>query len=1115
MPFVLCLFVSRNIIIPARQMEYDRLKATRVGEASNPGPSSQLTICHINPTAVTSKKDVILALDADVIALSETSATPVIQQEFANSIRFSPYRIWWGCPVDDKVKNLSAVHHGLSRRGEACGTAIMCRLPSRAHRIGETDVLWHSCRFNSCVCTLGDIEVIFVCVYFFPGRTTEAQVKNNTLLTMVYDFLAKSGMPFIVAGDFNQRIQNLTAWLAFEHLNCVEGFQFAENNLGKTLPPTCRNATKFDSFIFHPLLAKCVVDMWVGPEHIFADHSPIYVKFSISQNRHDALQLFMPEDWSVFPLDSTILHKQYCDHALRNQLHSHTTSTATPARKFELWSRTVEQAVNSTLQIMHSTDPMRYPQKHLPPKFWGRCKTPKFVQPTPPRSVSHDPSGDYNPMGEPSSLKSCLKIRQTRRLTSLYRQLHRNLSVYHTWKEIPDSTRYHLQQEWTRIRHAQGYGRSWEKWALSFEHVLAMPSCVPDLSYLDMFVQITKYDANITVRQEEKMRRLSRKHQISLDQKDKNGSLIFQSLRDPEQKLIPGLPCAVISEAKRIRVSKGRTRLLLTDDVVFRPGKALFAQIEIQIQIQEGRLLQITTTATDIPTRGQLQQAQYSEDIDQLSKHFFNYWMPMWGRETETAARDESEWTDALEEILTNIPTQPPIRVSCDNPHFIKETIDKMKSYKAPGADGWRAQELKLLPFSAIVDLAALFTEVWPLAYDKSQMLARVILLAKTAHPNSFSDGRPITILGYIPRLSSKLIADQCLAAWGKTWDPKIAGGLPFRSVKDITIQQQFLLEQAHNSNIPQGGFTLDLVKAFNLIPRQMAKRLLVHMGVPLSIIGFWIRSLNHMERTLQIKGFCSKPVPSTTGAPEGDALSVCAMLAIAAVYFHRMSLCRVTPFTYADNWTFMSNSQRSLFRAFTSTLNFAQALQMKVDLKKSWGWGMSKEMRLFWKQTECLFPDQQTVIEVKQASKDLGCMMQYTRKITLGCFKERMKGAGRRLMRLSKHHISVHDKASKIQTAVWPLAFYGAESQLIGEAHFTRLRRQATEALVGHHKFASSFLALHILSPKVDDPLLFVISTALRSLRRLFQYHPALANDMWDRVLTSSVSPVEHYRGT
>ena len=438
-----------------------------------------------------------------------------------------------------------------------------------------------------------------------------------------------------------------------------------------------------------------------------------------------------------------------------------------------------------------------------------------------------------------------------------------------------------------------------------------------------------------------------------------------------------------------------------------------------------------------------------------------------------------------VRDVLHEIPVQPQVHIRYDDPHLIRDTIVRMKSYKAPGADGWRAQELKILPFSAIVDLSVLYGQIQQSAFDKSQMLARVILLAKNAHPNSFSDGRPITILGYVPRLSSKIIADQCLAAWGKTWDPQIAGGLPFRSVKDITIQQQFLLEQAHNTNVPQGGFTLDLVKASNLIPRQMAKRHLVHMGVPLACVNSWICSLNDMGRILQIKGSCGQPMPSTTGVPEGDALSVCAMLAIAAVFFRRMSNCRVLPFTYADNWTFMSGSQRALFRAFTSTLNFTNALRMKVDLKKSWGWGTSKEMRLFWKNIENLFPDGRTVIEVKQASKDLGCMMQYTRKITLGCFKDRMKAAGRRLQRLSKHHLSIHDKASKIQTSVWPLAFYGAESQLIGDAHFTKLRRQATDAILGPHKFASSFLAMHILSPCYFDR--FVQSSASVSLSSSF----------------------------
>lgn len=185
-------------------------------------------------------------------------------------------------------------------------------------------------------------------------------------------------------------------------------------------------------------------------------------------------------------------------------------------------------------------------------------------------------------------------------------------------------------------------------------------------------------------------------------------------------------------------------------------------------------------------------------------------------------------------------------------------------------------------------------------------MLARTILLAKTANPMTFSDVRPIIILGYIPRLTSKLIADQLLTAWGKTWRPQIVGGLPFRAVKDITIQQQFLIEKAHQTNVPYGGFTLDLVKAFNLIPRQVAKRLLVAWGAPSRAVSFWIQSLNNMCRLLQVRGRCSETRSSATGAPEGDSMSVCAMLVIAA-FFRKTSIVNVQPFTYADNWTFMS----------------------------------------------------------------------------------------------------------------------------------------------------------------------------------------------------------------
>lgn len=49
--------------------------------------------------------------------------------------------------------------------------------------------------------------------------------------------------------------------------------------------------------------------------------------------------------------------------------------------------------------------------------------------------------------------------------------------------------------------------------------------------------------------------------------------------------------------------------------------------------------------------------------------------------------------------------------------------------------------------------------------------------------------------------------------------------------------------------------------------------------------------------------------------------------------------------------------------------------------------------------------------------------------------------------------------------------------------------------------------MALHILSPRVDDPLLYVISTALCSIRRLYYHHPVLANKMWNTVMTSTTT--------
>lgn len=194
------------------------------------------------------------------------------------------------------------------------------------------------------------------------------------------------------------------------------------------------------------------------------------------------------------------------------------------------------------------------------------------------------------------------------------------------------------------------------------------------------------------------MRRAARKHRIQQDNLDKNGSLVYRDLRDKEQKVISGLACPIFIEAKLIRLSKGMVRLLLTTDCKFREGDALYGDIPIKILSQSQRLICIEPPCVTIPLRGTLSQSRHTEDIDTLSRHFFSFWNPMWQRDTETEATDLSAWDDVFHDILPSVPPRDPIPITCSDPHVIRSTIQRLKSYKAPGVDGWRAQELKLLP---------------------------------------------------------------------------------------------------------------------------------------------------------------------------------------------------------------------------------------------------------------------------------------------------------------------------------------------------------------------------------------------------------------------------------
>ena len=1042
---VMCSQICNDISYNCR--DYNIYHGCRVGEASNPGPPRdqefQVTrafrVGLINPTTMYQKEDDILSLNTDVLCLAETAATKSVQVAFNEAIKHTPQKVVWTLPIYDKFCK-GNVPTSSSFRGEALGAALMTRHPHRPLRDTLTPATEQSRRVVSSVICCGAFDVLFIALYFQAGQTAEARSVNNHLLQEVYIHAMGTSMPFVVAGDFNVEVHRLEAFACFSTVGCVELFQHHRRVFGFDLPPTCKEATRNDTMIIHPLLIPYIHRINVGDQFLFADHRPVLVDFHFPNHTVSEKQWFVPRSWSLFSLDQQVFDQKF---RAREDLSQPDVSgfDCPPAvtRSTDLlyhWSNRVEKAVDDTLRHLNRKDAFRNPVRSLPRLFQGRCHKPRLIPVTIPRGPSTDITDAYNPPCETTSVRSRQKVRQVRRL----RCLQRLCTKQHDQEPMPISLvlSQELHQLWKSIRLAPGYGRAWERWILQFEVIPAITVDTLNLDDLDNMLQITKYDSDMYCQYENKLRKTSNKHAAHLDQTQKSGSRLYRSLKAEENKILPGFPVTLECLATLRRSPKGVVHIIIHSPVYFQQyGKLIFGDAELLLLSQETNLLCAKLVSGICPTQALLRQHTFAYRANTMTEPFSKYWSQYWQRDTPSEELDDSNWRDIVTDLTRRIPPTDPLPIICDQPDVVQQTINRLKPFKAPGIDGWRAEELRLLPPSAVKSLAAIFSRLWSHGLSHDHMIARVVLLAKRTPPESIGDGRPITILGYVSRLTSKIVADQLLRHWGQLWPSALAGGLPHRGVKDISFMQQYHLEKSKKLNQSWMGFTLDLVKAFNLLPRRVIYHLLVYHGAPPQVINFWFLNLRRMTRRLQVRLAIGEPIHMTTGVPEGDSMSVCSMLVLSSAFYWLLHSPNLHPFCYADNWSYLTCSQRENYQAFQKIQQMADSLRLQIDYKKSWVWGTTKAARDQWQATLNELLDDPQLVRILNSAKDLGCMCHYTKQIVLGHLKEKFTSAAARCKRLTYIATDLVQKAKLIQTAIWPHAFFGAESQLVGESHF------------------------------------------------------------------------------
>ena len=234
----------------------------------------------------------------------------------------------------------------------------------------------------------------------------------------------------------------------------------------------------------------------------------------------------------------------------------------------------------------------------------------------------------------------------------------------------------------------------------------------------------------------------------------------------------------------------------------------------------------------------------------------------------------------------------------------IRRCLKRKSSRSATGLDG--VSRLDLLALGD-ADLQLLLhtlscagqTGAWP----QQVLNGYVRSLAKTEDPLEVGHYRPITVFSQWYRAWSSISARHWLAQLSQVVDPFLCGnvvgcraGMVWRHV----LEQ---VEAAHRDQTPICGYSADIVKAFNVLPRRPVFIAAKLLGLDQATLVAWAGALSGFVRHFVVRGSVSPGVDSNNGFPEGCAMSCVAMLLLTQLFHKWMVACNAMfrPVSYVD----------------------------------------------------------------------------------------------------------------------------------------------------------------------------------------------------------------------
>ena len=1053
----------------------------RIGEADNPGPShlgpEQLfSLALINPTSIFTRSQDVADLDVDITCMPETSATSTVQHHFRTSMKAKGQDCVFTSPVESQKPRLDGT---VSDRGLASGVAITGKLPMRKYRCQDMISPQHHTRILPALIQFGASTILVVVVYGYQQNLPEAKKKTNFLINEACQIVLDHKGPSIILGDFNHDLETLDSATQLAEAGFINSIDLYHMLNGENMPPTYQESSRRDMAIFSTELAASVTGIQILPHSPFPGHKPILFQMSLPEGGLTKQIWKVPRDWTELNVNPALLESNYDDLAPY-------LPTGHPMKDLQNWSHKVELAVHMSLISQHQMTPDSQPYSGLPKNFAGRCKSH-------PIKSSHfrafGPTarqGDFNPDGEIRSVVATQLLRQVRRLESYSRRLKK----LHTYNIVWKSTQESLSQEWKAICKAKGFEVSFPEWVCTTMNWPIFPLLHPTLREVEVLEQLVKQVFREKYESDLKIHKAKQNYAKYLDQVHGYDRNSYQRIREPPKQFIKGM--------NRHRTVPCELQRMISDDlfeVSIPENHGLITCEKMAYNSFKGEIADITETSVllhffdppgDLPNRFKISMCNFGMQPDHVHQALSDFWMPIWNRDVASPPPDAETFDNEVASMqLPKFGEQHEF----GDINIWMQTISKLKSSSSPGSDGWYNSELKALPQKAVSELVAIFLQPEFCGFEQDHMRARVVSLPKKEQVTEASETRPITVLPTLYRLWTAVHTRVIMSQAPFNLPVELTGLVKRRGGIDSMYDLAWLIEKSHSSQIPLGGLTLDLTKAFNQFPRCYTKIVLKHMGVPSSFLDQWMYSIGNVVRHFDHRGWISEGKLSTTGVPEGDAASILAMLSIATLWIMKLKPSGASIKAYADNLSWSAHDRVTHQFCLEATIRTFNFLKIPIDWNKTWAWYTKNSHKKLWEQLGIELLGHP--IQVVSAAQDLGVVLSYSPFKRLLTTLERLQAAKDRLKKLFKLNLAVPVVSKIIQSAIWTKAFYGVSISALSSAHIGSIRLAAAQAITHTKQPGIASLAVHLCHRSLTDPEAFVILQAVRDARKFLHRHP------------------------